>query len=68
MDFDFGLVDSDAKDAMGPLVRGSGEPSVVCFVSQTLLVVHWDLTLYFFFVATFEVDVSLTPPLETLKA
>ena len=68
MDFDFGLVDSDAEDAMGPLVRGSGEPGVVCFVSHTLLVVCWDINLYFFFVATFEVDASLTPPLEALEA
>ena len=48
MDFDFGLVDSDVEVAMGPLVR-AGEPGVVCFVSHTLLVVRWDLNLYFFF-------------------
>ena len=68
MDFDIGLVDSDTEDATGPLVRGSGEPGVVCFVSHTLLVVCWDLNLYFFFVATLEVDASLTPPLEALEA
>ena len=69
MDYNFGIVDSDVEDATGPPIRGSEEPDVICFVSHILfLVVRWDLDLCFFFVATFEMDASLTPPPEAPKA
>ena len=69
MDYDFGIIGSDIEDAMGPPVRGSKELRVISFISHILfLVVRSDLDLCFFFVVTFEVDVSLTPPLEAPEA
>ena len=36
VDYDFGIVVSDVEDATGPLVRGSEELGVICFVSHIL--------------------------------
>ena len=62
--YDFGIVGMDIDDVTSPLVSGSEELDVVCFISHILFgsCTRILICVSLFFVATLEEEKSLTPP------